>query len=101
MGLRVNPFDRKDGDVGSPDDDVGDEIDGESDVDFDVDDRGHDEQDLILNSSDNDDSETLKLGKTLMTSLMLKMSLLGRINCKTLNFFISHNFTDMLCYTSG
>ena len=87
LGLRVNPFDRKDGDVGSPDDDVGDEIDGESDVDFDVDDRGHDEQDLILNSSDNDDSETLKLGKTLMTSLMLKMSLLGRINCKTFNFF--------------
>ena len=44
-------------DVGSPANGVGDEIDGESDVDFDVEDRGHDELDLSLNSSDNDDSE--------------------------------------------
>ena len=33
-------------------DDVGDEIDGESDVDFDVEDREQDELDLSLNSSD-------------------------------------------------
>ena len=38
-------------------DDVGDKIDGESDVDFDVEDREQDELDLSLNSSDDDDSE--------------------------------------------
>ena len=36
---------------------LGDEIDGESDVDFDAEDREQDELDLSLNSSDDDDSE--------------------------------------------
>ena len=43
-------MDEIDEDVGSPADDVGDEIDGESGVDFDVEDRGHDELDLDLTS---------------------------------------------------
>ena len=55
--LIANPVDEKDEDVCSPVDDVGDEIDGESDVDFDVEDREQDELDLSLNSSDNDESE--------------------------------------------
>ena len=55
--LIANPVDEKDKDVGSPVDDVGDEIDGESDVDFDVQDREQDELDLSLNSSDDDESE--------------------------------------------
>ena len=57
--LIANPVDDKDEDVGSPVDDVGDEINGESDVDFDVEDREQDELDLSLNSSDDDDSETI------------------------------------------
>ena len=55
--LIANPVDEKDEDVGSPVDDVGDEFDGESDVDFDVEDREQDELDLSLNSSDDDESE--------------------------------------------
>ena len=55
--LIANPVDEKDEDVGSPVDDVGVEIDGESDVDFDVEDRVQDELDLSLNSSDNDESK--------------------------------------------
>ena len=55
--LIANPVDEKDENAGSPVDNVGDEIDGESDVDFDVEDRGQDELDLSLNSSDDDDSE--------------------------------------------
>ena len=55
--LIANPVDENEEDVGSPVDDVGDEIDGESDVDFDVEDREQDELDLSLNSSDDDDSE--------------------------------------------
>ena len=43
-------MDEIDEDVGSPADDVGDEIDGESGVDFDVEDRGQDELDLDLTS---------------------------------------------------
>ena len=50
-------MDEKDEDVGSLVDDVGDEMDGESDVDFDVEDREQDELDLSQNSSDDDDSE--------------------------------------------
>ena len=50
-------MDEKDEDVGSPVDDVGDEIDAESDVDFDVEDREQVELDLSLNSSDDDESE--------------------------------------------
>ena len=51
-------MEEEDEDVGSPVDNFGDEIDGEeSDVDFDVEDRGHAELDQSLNSSDNDDSE--------------------------------------------
>ena len=57
LRLIANPVDEEDKDVGSPLDDVGDEIDDESDIDFDVEDRGHDELDLSLNSSDDDDSE--------------------------------------------
>ena len=53
--LILNPVDEQDKVVGSPVDDVGDEIDGESD--FDVEDRGQGELDLGLNSSDDDDSE--------------------------------------------
>ena len=79
--LTANPVDEKDEDVGSPVDDVGDEIDGESDVDFDVEDREQDELDLSLNSSDDDDSE---IRSKPVTSLVRKLSLLGRINCKTL-----------------
>ena len=55
--LSANPVDEEDKDVCSPVDDVGDEIDGESNVDFDVEDRGHNKQDLSLNSADHDDSE--------------------------------------------
>ncbi|GFO44540.1 protein fam72a [Plakobranchus ocellatus] len=42
-------------DVGSPEDDVGDEIEGESDVDFDVEEGEGDG--LSLDSSDDDESE--------------------------------------------
>ena len=55
--LIANPVDEEDEDVGSPVDNVEDEIDSESDVDFDVEDGGLDELDLSLNSSDDDDSE--------------------------------------------
>ena len=55
--LIANPVDKKDEDVGSLVDDVGEEIDGESDVDFDVEDREQDELDLSLNSSDDDETE--------------------------------------------
>ena len=55
--LIANTVDGKDEDVGSPVDDVGDEIDGESDVDFDVEEREQNDLDLSLNSSDDDDSE--------------------------------------------
>ena len=51
--LIANPVDEKDEDVGSPVNDIGDE----TDVDFDVQDRGQDELDLSLKSSDDDDSE--------------------------------------------
>ena len=55
LQLIANLVDEEDEDVSGPVDDAGDKIDGESDVDFDVEDRGHDE--LDLSSSDNDDSE--------------------------------------------
>ncbi|GFO01865.1 hypothetical protein PoB_002837000 [Plakobranchus ocellatus] len=45
---------KEDEDVGSPVDDVGDEIDGESDVDFDVEEGEGDG--LSLDSSDDDES---------------------------------------------
>ena len=51
LQLIENPVVEEDEDFGSPVNDVEDEIDGESDVDFDVKDRGHDELDLSLNSS--------------------------------------------------
>ena len=49
--------DEKDEDVGSPVD-VGDEMDGEKDVDFDVEDREQDELDLSQNSSDESSAKT-------------------------------------------
>ena len=55
--LIANQVDEKEEDICSPVDDVGDEINGESDVDFDVEDREQDELDLSLISSDDEDSE--------------------------------------------
>ena len=48
LRLIANRVDEEDKDVGSPLDDVGDEIDGESDIDFDVEDKGHDELEMKL-----------------------------------------------------
>ena len=73
-------MDEKDEDVGSPVDDVGDEIDAESDVDFDVEDREQVELDLSLNSSDDDESE-IRSNPSDKSSAETKY---GRINCKTL-----------------
>ena len=86
-------MDEEDEDVRRPIDDVGDEIDSESDADFDVEDREHDELDLSLNPSD--DSEI-----RFNPSLVPKLSLLGRVNANRLIFLTFHDLTDILCYIS-